>query len=545
MRIVHPDRKIEAFFNVWAKKVCLNDIANEFARHFLIDGNVVVKRITGKLNKPVENQWLDKVTSSVDIKVYKENDDVESREIPMRYSFLNLCALDWVGGELAKMAGQKILSFNLSQTLINKIKNPTEDFDKKIVDSLPQDIREKIASDSSGKMFLDMSKIYVAHNKKDSWDDWAPPFLVSVLSDINFREKLRQAEISALDGVINVIRLWKIGDHKEGILPDDAAVEKLINILEANTGGGAMDIVWDSMISMEPFYPPVDKILGSEKYVQVNRDILIGLGVPEVLIGGDGANFSNSSIQLKTLIEKLQSVRKKLSEWLDEELRLICKAMDFPSLPKVKFSKLELQDENVNKKLIIGLLDRGIISAEAVLEAYGEDFFIEIEKIKQQGPIFKKAGIEVKSPFDSSQGQAGEGRPVATKDVGRDQRTPKPKVSGKELNLFALDAVDSIDEYVIPLYMEQENIQNARKLTASQKDEINKIRSIVLSCVKYGDDISEDGILSISENASSLNQEIVNKIDDEIKAFASKNGQMPTLAQRKRIEALCWSEYYS
>jgi hypothetical protein len=39
---------------------------------------------------------------------------------------------------------------------------------------------------------------------------------------------------------------------------------------------------------MKDYYPPVEKILGSDKFKEVDRDILIALGIPEVLIGGGG-----------------------------------------------------------------------------------------------------------------------------------------------------------------------------------------------------------------------------------------------------------------
>src|SRR5690606_10512365 len=104
---------------------------------------------------------------------------------------------------------------------------------------------------------------------------------------------------------------------------------------------------------------PIENILGEEKYNQVNRDILIGLGVPEVLIGGKGGNFSNSFIQLKTLIEKLKYVRSRVIEWLETEIAILCKSMDIKILPKIKCPPI-LDDENTTRKLIVGLFDRGI-----------------------------------------------------------------------------------------------------------------------------------------------------------------------------------------
>ncbi len=539
MKIVHPDKKIEAFYKTWMGKVKLQEVTNEFIRHFLVDGNVVVKRGTAVLPKPVEKEWSKKTYAKPDEKIQKDNKDIARKEIPWKYTFLNILALNWVSSEEDSLTStNKQLVYQVSNGVLKTIRQPENRKQIELVNNLSHTVTNDLIKNNKDYIPLDMEKVYVEFNKKDSWDNWAPPFLISVLSDIYFREKLRQAETSALDGVINVVRLWKLGDHKEGILPDDAAVSKLINILEANTGGGTMDIVWDSMIAMEEFYPPVDKILGSEKYTQVNRDILIGLGVPEVLIGGQGANFSNSFIQLKTLVEKLEYIRKKVLEFISGEVKLVADGMGFTSLPKVKFSQMNLQDENVSKRLIVGLLDRGIISVEAVLESYGEDFLIEVQRIKNENA----AGIESKGPFDekvsSTSENTGKGRPAGTKEVTRKTRNPKVRTTA-----FALDIIDSIDENIIPIYMETFGVKNARMLTNDQKAEIDEVRASLLSCIKYGDDISKNGIINISENNIKANVDIIKAINVNIENYTSETGSVPTLSQRKRIEALTWAEF--
>lgn len=550
MRILHTDKKVEAFFRVWSQKVGLKEAANEFVRHFLIDSNVVVKRVTAKLPASVERDWLEKIVADPDIKIKKGRETLEKREIPWRYTFLNVTSLDWIGGELAKLAGFKKLAFIIPNNLLKRINTllakENEKARPEVMKNLPKDIRERLQKIKQLKIVpLDMDKIYVGHNKKSSWESWATPSLLSVLPDIYFKDKLRQADISALDGVINVIRLWKLGDHKEGILPNAAAINKLINILEANTGGGAMDLVWDSMIEMKPFYPPVNEILGSEKYEQVNRDILVGLGVPEVLIGGQGANFSNSFIQLKTLVEKLEYVRNSLDDWLFQEILLVCKAMDIKQLPKIVYGQMNLQDENVTKRLIVGLLDRGVLSVEAVLQAYGEDFLIEVERMKQEKTIFDKSDIEVISPFkkqmlpgQESGSSPGGGRPADTKETDRKQRKAKPRTSA----VFAMDAVDAIEKHIVPVYLETIGVENARKLTSEQRDDINRVRTTILACINLRDDISKNSILTIAQSCENPDPAVLKTIHQDIKQFSEENGRKPTLKQRKLIEALSWAK---
>jgi hypothetical protein len=558
LQIVHPDKKTEAFFKVWRQKIQLASAVDEFVRHFLVDGNVVVKRTTAKLSKPVESQWMENtaVGAAEPEKLYTEN-QVTKREIPWRYTFLNVAALHWVGGEAAKMAGERQLAFRLAPATVNLLKSPSEPFQKTIVDALPNNI-QNIRKNGSDLVEIDMDTVYVAHNKKDSWEDWAPPFLYAILSDIQFKEKLRQAEISALDGMINVIRLWKLGDHTEGILPNQTAVDKLIGILEANTGGGAMDIVWDSMIEMQEFYPPVEKILGADKFEHVDHDILIGLGVPEVLIGGQGGNFSNSFIQLKTLVEKLEYIRGCVIDWLQTEIALVCKAMDIQVLPKIRFNQMSLEDESVQRKLIIGLLDRGIISVEAVLETYGEDFLLEMERIKGEKNILQQSGVKIKNPLDQKpiapkagskapvkkKAPGQRGRPLKDKDVTRKTRTPKIRTSASiDLIVFGMDVVDAFDNHILPIYMNSIGTTNARKLTWEQREEINNLRMAVLASIKPSDQIDAESIISLSEQLKP-NSKLFNNIEKAIAEYSGINSKAPTLEQRKRIEATVWANYY-
>ncbi len=548
LKLLHHDKKIEAFYKVWAKKVKLQEIATEFVRHLLIDGNVVAKRVTAKITKPIEKQWLSK--ADVDIKVIKEEDTLQDREIPWRYIFLNVAALQVYGNLAERMGGHVQLGYHITNDLIAAVM--TNDPKKKdITDQLPKDIKDQITKGTS-YIQLDMSKIHIAYNKKDQWDLWAHPPLMSIMKDVQYKEKLRQMELCAADGFINVIRIWKLGDHKEGILPDAQAIQKLVNMLNANTGGGALDIVWDTMIDMKDYYPPIDKILGQEKYKEVDKDILIGLGVPEVLIGGSGGKFSNSWVQLKTLMEKLKAIRLKLREFLHGEIEIVAKAMGFDALPVIHFNDMNLQDESIKQKLIISLLDRNIISVEAVLNTFGEEFLFEIERIQTEEKLLKAKGIERINPLDppeDSQNKdippvkpdGGKGRPPLSKDSStRDQR--KAKVRTKADILFGLEAVDAIDEHIIPIYMESFGVSNARKLTNEQKLKINNVRSYVLACIKPKDDLSKDGLISISSDFSRFNNTVIIAIEKALSDYLVENGSVPTLAERKNIEALCWSD---
>ncbi len=537
LKVIHSDKKVEAFIKVWFDKIQIRTVVEEFARHMFIDSNVVVKRTMAKLTKPVENEWK---TSGAP-KIYTSEDPTK-REIPWSYSFLNIAALDWKDSEVSKMSGERQLVFKISKDLVNFFSS-NDQFSKQTSDKMP-DIKDIITNKAkNGYYELDMTQLYVGHNKKDSWEDWAPPFLYTILADIQFKDKLRQADLAATDGIINVIRLWKLGDHTEGILPNDVAINKLAGILEQSTGGGAIDIIWDSLIDMKEYYPPQD-LISVEKYARVDKDILIGLGVPEVLVGGEGANFSNSFIQLKTMVERLKSVRSIVTEWLNAEIKLFCKAMDIAVYPRVRFNPMTLDDENTNKKLIVGLLDRGIISVEAVLNAYGEDYIVETDRIAEEKKVFKKIGVEIKSPFDTNQlgnndGAPGNGRPSQTKDVTRKTRKPKVRTKGEiELMIRGSQLIDLIDETVLPLYLSSEGIRNARQLTDEQRNEFELMRIGILSCINNTQNIEKEDIIDILKSGD-FDQNKILAIQNEISELSYGITNL-TIEDKKKILSFAW-----
>ena len=530
LRLIHPDTTISVFFNAWMHRVDLKQAVSEFAKHLLIDSNIVLKTNYAKIDRKALKKFIKNYPDTA-IEAAKNT----QLDFPIGYKFINVTALEWKIDD----AGKKHLMYKVDPNLFKKVSDLTSGNggDTSEISSVVIKSGEK----NGNHIELDVEKLFICHTKKDSWDHWSIPFIYAILDDLMFKSKLRRAENCALDGIINVTRLWKLGDHKEGILPNEAAVNKLVGILETNVGGGSMDIVWDSMLTLEEFYPPIDKILGSEKYEQVNKDILIGLGIPDVLLGGKGSSFSNSYIQLKALLERLMFIRQSIVHWLNDELKKMCDLLNIEVTPIVKFEKINIEDENVSKRLIIGLIDRGVLSVEACLEAYGENFVIEMERIKSE----KERGIIPKSPFDKNEKAPIQenGRPPAVQEDNTKRRVVKP-VRG---SVFSLDALNAIETHVVPILMEDFGVSNARKLNDSQKEQIADTTILILSCIKPDTAIDKENIVSLSGRIGDkgvINTELYKAIKTAISDCTAELGTIPTNEQRKFIEISTWSNFF-
>tara|TARA_R100000008_G_scaffold56377_1_gene34677 strand:+ start:2479 stop:4731 length:2253 start_codon:yes stop_codon:yes gene_type:complete len=379
--IVHPNKRIEKFFRAWFSKVKGKERTERFLNTLYRCGNVVVKRRTAKINKRAERNLRASGDTDMDIIDLK----VPRREIPWRFDFLNPLSVEVIGDELATFVGQPQYALRVSKlvrNLANKGIVGDSPHHRNLTAMLPPDILSAV-KDGHSVIPLDPEKVSVHFYKKDDWLVWANPMIYAILDDIIMLEKMKLADISALDGAISNIRLWTLGDLDNKILPTKSAINKLRNILASNVGGGTMDLVWGPELNFTESSTQVFRFLGKEKYEPVLTNIYAGLGVPPTLTGmasGGGGGFTNNFISLKTLVERLEYGRQVLVNWWNQELEVVQKAMGFRLPAKIHFDQMVLSDEASEKNLLIQLADRNIISAETVIERFGE--IPEIEKIR-------------------------------------------------------------------------------------------------------------------------------------------------------------------
>jgi len=378
--IVHPNKRIEKFFRAWFKKVNGIERSERFLNTLYRCGNVVVKRRTAKINKKIEQDLRSSASPDMEALVKK----VTKREIPWKFDFLNPMSIEMIGDELATFVGQPRYAIKISslvRNLANKSLSGSSSVHSDLTELLPPDILRSI-KDGQNVVPLDPDKVSVHFYKKDDWLVWANPMIYAILDDIIMLEKMKLADISALDGAISNIRLWSLGDLDNKILPTKAAINKLRNILSGNVGGGTMDLVWGPELKFTESSTQVYRFLGKEKYEPVLTNIYAGLGVPPTLTGmaTGGGGFTNNFISLKTLVERLEYGRQVLVSWWEQELEIVQKAMGFRLPAKIHFDQMVLSDEASEKNLLIQLSDRNIISSETLVERFGE--IPEIEKIR-------------------------------------------------------------------------------------------------------------------------------------------------------------------
>ena len=385
-RLVHPNPRIQKFYRGWWKKVAGPRICERFLNLFYREGVSITKRTMGKLPSLGERQLRAMGADGVlepDVEPKKPL-RTKKRNIPLRYNFLNPLSLKVLGAELSQFVGEQAYAIKVSYKLRQTVNNPKNDAERRLVEMLPDDIRTAIQRGDT-EIPLDPDKVQSFFYKKDDWQQWADPMTYAIMDDIVLLEKMKLADLAALDGAISQVRLWKLGDIEAGIFPTETAIARLSEILLSNPGGGAFDIIWGPELSVEEYKTNVHQFLGEEKYKPVWNSIYAGLGVPPTLTGAANASgMTNNFISLKTLIQRLEYGRSALTTFWEQEIELVRQAMGFSKGAKLVFDNMALTDEAAEKALLIQLADRDVISIETLVERFGELPEFEALKLRRE-----------------------------------------------------------------------------------------------------------------------------------------------------------------
>ncbi len=389
--IVHPSKPIENFYINWAQQIGLLSLSEQILKCIYRDSNVPILSLRGKMKQDEVNKLKKAIAKT------KKNTTIDMRGsyvIPIGYRVLDVLRFEKNGSEI--LGGQSY-EYQLPSEDTAWINNPQNEQQKQMLQKLLDYFgSEKVDYlRKSSKLPIDNDRISLLYYKKDGYRKWASPMLWRVMGDVKFKSLLRNMDISVAESVQNVLTIIKLGKAEEGLPPTPAKYAAMASLLKVATKSKI--IVWDNLVEITSAYPPVDKILGEEKYRQVDNDIRSGLGIPEILVNGGGGNYSTSYLSVRTLLERLETGRSSLLQWLNQQMIQVAKAMGFRKPAWVKMRFMSLQDEEVEKRMMVELVDRNMMSYRTLIERFGENFDIEVERMREEDQQRKK--IQKDTPF--------------------------------------------------------------------------------------------------------------------------------------------------
>jgi hypothetical protein len=396
MDLVHPNPEVEKFYKEWWKKVRGKERSERIVNTALRMGTAIVVREKAKLKRKQERD-LKRGLAAPQAPV-----EVTAREIPWRYTVLSPLSVEPVAPELDTFLNGSpgLYAVRMPEEVANIIKKPRNAAEAELVKNLPEEVVKaaRTGGNKAKSVPIPRDKVSVVHFKKDDGEPWGTSILFPIRGAAALYRKAVLADMSALDGAVSQIRLWKVGDLEHQVFHTPADVARLQELLASNTAGGVMDLIWRPDIELVETKNEGWRFLTSDKYKQVMADIYAGLGVPPTLTGtGEGGGTTNNLVSIKTVVERLEYARMLLEEFWREELRQVQAAMGFRFAATLVYDRMALSDEAAELALLIQLADRDILSVEYIQERFGAIPEIEQVRLRRETRMRKRKLVPPKA----------------------------------------------------------------------------------------------------------------------------------------------------
>jgi hypothetical protein len=359
----------KSFIEKWFAKVNLWNLKDQYFREYYRSGNVFLYRLDGKFT--VED--FAKIN-----KIYAAERVIPSSKIPIKYVLLNPYDIIATRSTSFKLNAYKKI---LSEYELEKLQNPKTDEDREIFNSMPDDIKKRIKeggwSQQGITMDLDATKLIHSFYKKQDYEPFAIPFGFPVLDDINWKMELKKVDQAISRTIENVILLITMGAEpdKGGINPRN--MQAMQSLFQNESIGRVL--VADYTTKAQFVMPDISKIIGPEKYQIVNEDIRQGL--QNVIVGDE--KYKNTQVKAEIFLERLKEARQSfINNFLQPQIKMVCKNMGFKSYPVAKFEEIDIKDEVQLQRVVTRLIEMGILTPEQGINAIKTGIYPNPEEIE-------------------------------------------------------------------------------------------------------------------------------------------------------------------
>lgn len=113
---------------------------------------------------------------------------------------------------------------------------------------------------------------------------------------------------------------------------------------------------------------------------EVKEDILIALGMARSIVTGDGPNFATASVSMQKMIVQLKEIKQSVRIMLDWVFDEWLSRKGYEAELNYEFSDMDLTAEVEQKKLLLDLYDRGLISKNSLQAKMGLSSAVEAKE---------------------------------------------------------------------------------------------------------------------------------------------------------------------
>jgi len=368
--------KSKKFIDAWFKRIKMHDLKQQYFREYYRSGNVFLYRVDGKIPLKNSQKMLEAYGAS------------SRKEIPIRYLLINPTDIATKGS--VSFSGYEYFKV-LSPFEISRLQKPETDHELEMFKSLPEDVQQALKSGKNAyamtrvQIKLDPQLLHVVFAKKQDYEPLAIPLGYSVLDDLNRKIELKNIDQAISRSIENVVLLVTMGNEPDKGGVNHRNLAAMQQIFKNQSVGRVL--VSDYTTKADFIIPDIRKVVGPEKYEVLNRDIEQGL--QNILIGE--SKYSDTQIKMKVFFQRLEESRRAfLNDFINPEIRRICKAAGLRSWPEAKFAHTDTMDDNNLSKLATRLMELGVLTPEQGMKVVHTGVFPQAAEMQEAQDKFKE-----------------------------------------------------------------------------------------------------------------------------------------------------------
>jgi len=232
------------------------------------------------------------------------------------------------------------------------------------------------------------------------------------LNSLAHKRNIRSMDYVLASRVIAAIQKITLGNNEYPLTKgndkqlDDLKSEIRSRNLSSNSIEQVYQLFANHTLNIEWIVPPVDALLNTEKYEEINNDILYSLGFPRVLIMGESqrSGASDHDFAILSPLATMRDIQSKLIKIVKYIFDKVVTVNGLGNYGGVKFSPVNLTKFSDFLGAIQGLYETGNISRDTYSGYLGFNIQNEIEKRKKERELLEKYNLPEYNarPFDKN-----------------------------------------------------------------------------------------------------------------------------------------------
>lgn len=303
----------------------------------------------------------------------------------------------------------------------------------------PKEVGEGIRN---GVQWVQLNPVntFVLQDVKEDWIRYAVPMVAACLRAFGKKALISKWEDALLNlGARSFVHVT-YGDPGNQVLPTVEALGAVQSLFRQAMTGSALAVT-NNWCKANVVQPKTDDVFEYDKYKAVNADILSAGGISGVIVSGrseDGSTFASAQVSMQTAAIRIKQAKDNFCEMMDKiNMRLNGSNAYLPhsaneNVPRFTFPPVDLTGNKAFQDACMKLWEKGMLSNETLLQAYGYDMGQEVERRKSEDAKGIKQTLTppLKDAPESSNEGGTVGRP--TLDDSERHSDPAQSVTGRQ-----------------------------------------------------------------------------------------------------------------